>query len=91
MIIIAGFGRFGQTVMEELEAIAEAEIERMYVLDIDANRRLLVAEEQQRISGNYERVVLQGDISHPDVWRRLCGDGGPGQQGADHPARHRQR
>ena len=71
VIIIAGFGRFGQTVMEELDAIAEAEIAKMYVLDIDANRRLLVAEEQQRIQGNYERVVLQGDISHPDVWRKL--------------------
>jgi voltage-gated potassium channel Kch len=71
VIVIAGFGRFGQTVMEELDAIADAEIEKMYVLDIDANRRLLVAEEQQRIRGNYERVVLQGDISHPDVWRKL--------------------
>ena len=71
VIIIAGFGRFGQTVMEELDTIADAEIEKMYVLDIDANRRLLVAEEQQRIRGNYERVVLQGDISHPDVWRKL--------------------
>ncbi len=71
VIIIAGFGRFGQTVMEELDAIADAEIEKMYVLDIDANRRLLVAEEQQRIRGDYERVVLQGDISHPDVWRKL--------------------
>ena len=71
LIIIAGFGRFGQTVMEELDAIADGEIEKMYVLDIDANRRVLVAEEQQRISGNYERVVLQGDIAHPDVWRKL--------------------
>lgn len=72
VIIIAGFGRFGQTVMEELDAIADEEIERMYVLDIDANRRLLVAEEQQRIQGNYARVVLQGDISHPEVWRKLA-------------------
>jgi voltage-gated potassium channel Kch len=71
VIIIAGFGRFGQTVMEELDTIADAEIETMYVLDIDANRRLLVAEEQLRIRGNYERVVLQGDIAHPDVWRKL--------------------
>lgn len=72
VIIIAGFGRFGQTVMEELDAIADEEIEKMYVLDIDANRRLLVAEEQQRIQGNYQRVVLQGDISHPEVWRKLA-------------------
>ncbi|TNF90248.1 MAG: potassium transporter TrkA [Gammaproteobacteria bacterium] len=70
VVVLAGFGRFGQTIMEELEASAR-EIERMFVIDIDADRRMLVAEEQQRLKGTYERIVLQGDISHPEVWRRL--------------------
>ena len=70
VVVLAGFGRFGQTIMEELEAAAQ-EIERMFVIDIDADRRMLVAEEQQRLQGTYERIVLQGDISHPEVWRRL--------------------
>jgi Trk K+ transport system NAD-binding subunit len=70
LVVIAGFGRFGQTIMEELEANAE-EIDKAFFIDIDADRRMLVAEEQQRIRGQYQRVVLQGDISHPEVWRRL--------------------
>ncbi len=70
LVIIAGFGRFGQTIMEELEAVAD-EIEKVFIIDIDADRRMLVAEEQQRLQGTYERIVLQGDISHPEVWRRL--------------------
>ena len=70
LVIIAGFGRFGQTIMEELEAVAD-EIDRVFIIDIDADRRMLVAEEQQRLRGQYERVVLQGDISHPEVWGRL--------------------
>jgi len=71
VVVLAGFGRFGQTVMEELEAHAEQELDTVFVVDVDANRRMLVAEEQQRLHGNYRRVVLQGDISHPDVWRQL--------------------
>ena len=71
VVVIAGFGRFGQTIMEELEARAEAEIETVCLIDIDADRRVLVAEEQQPMTGNYRRLILQGDISHPEVWRRL--------------------
>lgn len=70
VVVLAGFGRFGQTIMEELEACAD-EIDKAFIIDIDANRRMLVAEEQQRLQGKYERIVLQGDISHPEVWRRL--------------------
>lgn len=71
VVIMAGFGRFGQTIMEELEANAEGELAKVFVIDIDADRRMQIAEEQQRIRGTYERIVLQGDISHPEVWRRL--------------------
>jgi Trk K+ transport system NAD-binding subunit len=71
VVVIAGFGRFGQTVMEELQASAEEELEKVILIDIDADRRVLVAEEQQRLGGNYERLILQGDISHPEVWQRL--------------------
>lgn len=71
VVVLAGFGRFGQTIMEELEAKAEPEIDKVFLIDIDADRRVLVAEEQQLIQGDYQRIVLQGDISHPDVWRQL--------------------
>jgi hypothetical protein len=71
VVVLAGFGRFGQTVMEELEANAEGELDKVFVIDVDANRRMLVAEEQQHLHGNYQRIVLQGDIAHPDVWRQL--------------------
>lgn len=71
IVVMAGFGRFGQTIMEELEANAGGELDKVFVIDIDADRRMMVAEEQQRIRGDYDRVVLQGNISHPEVWRRL--------------------
>lgn len=71
LVVIAGFGRFGQTILEQLEANAESELDQVVVIDIDADRRVLVAEEQQLMKGDYQKLVLQGDISHPDVWRKL--------------------
>ena len=71
VVVIAGFGRFGQTVMEELQASAEQELQKVILIDIDADRRVLVADEQERLGGNYERLILQGDISHPEVWQKV--------------------
>ena len=71
VVVIAGFGRFGQTTLEELQAHAQLEISTVAVIDSDATRRLLVAEEQRRIGGSYRREILEGDISHPEVWRKL--------------------
>ena len=70
-VVIAGFGRFGQSVLEELQAHAASEIAAVALLDADASRRLLVAEEQRRLDGSYRKLVFEGDISHPQVWRRL--------------------
>ena len=70
-VVIAGFGRFGQTTLEELQAHAQLEISTVALIDSDATRRLLVAEEQRRIGGSYRREILEGDISHPEVWRKL--------------------
>ena len=68
---MAGFGRFGQTILEELQAHAEAELETVVLIDVDADRRVLVADEQERIGGDYDRQIVQGDISNPEVWRVL--------------------
>ncbi len=70
-VVIAGFGRFGQSVLEELHLLAEDEIEKVTVVDRDADRRVLVVAEQNRLKYNFTQNVFQGDISHPEVWRRL--------------------
>ena len=71
-VVIAGFGRFGQSVLEELQNIATQDIAHVAVIDIDAKRRIMVAEEQQRIGTTYQRSIFQGDISHPLVWGSLA-------------------
>ena len=71
LVVMAGFGRFGQTVLEELANNAGDEIEAVAVIDADADRRVLVVDEQQRLSSDFRREVYEGDISHPEVWRQL--------------------
>ncbi len=70
-VIIAGFGRFGQTILEELMALARDEICDIGVIDVDADRRILVAKEQKDFPKEIFLHVLQGDIGHPEVWNAL--------------------
>lgn len=70
-VVIAGFGRFGQSVLEELHYHAADRIDQIAVIDIDADRRVMVVREQDRIVGGFESAVFEGDIGHPEVWRKL--------------------
>jgi hypothetical protein len=70
-VVLAGFGLFGQTILEELQADAPEQIARVALIDVDVNRRIEIVDDQQRVSNGYERHVLQGDIAHPQVWRDL--------------------
>lgn len=71
VVVLAGFGRFGQTILEELQRSALGELETVAIVDIDAHRRVLVADEQMKFSGLYRRELFEGDIAHPEVWERL--------------------
>jgi voltage-gated potassium channel Kch len=71
VVIIAGFGRFGQTILEELQRNAAEELATVAIVERDAHRRILVAEEQMAFNHDYRRQVFEGDISHPEVWQRM--------------------
>jgi len=73
VVVLAGFGRFGQTVFEELQMKALGEIYQISILDVDADRRILVANEQSAMSSSLRLRVHQGDIGHPEVWQQLEG------------------
>ncbi|WP_162299993.1 NAD-binding protein [Kineobactrum sediminis] len=74
IVVLAGFGRFGQTLLEELQRHAQGELDTVAIIEKDAVRRVLVAEEQMTFSDDYRRQVYEGDISHPAVWQRLRED-----------------
>lgn len=70
-VVIAGFGIFGQTVLEELQKVGRAEVAEVAVIDADANRRMMVAEEQMELGSGFKMHIMQGDISHPEVWQKV--------------------
>jgi Trk K+ transport system NAD-binding subunit len=71
VVIMAGFGRFGQTILEELQRSAADELDTVLIIDKDVHRRVLVADEQIEFSGSYRRELFEGDIAHPEVWERV--------------------
>lgn len=71
IVVLAGFGRFGQTILEELQRSALGELDTVVIIDKDAHRRVLVADEQMEFSGLYRRELFEGDIAHPEVWERV--------------------
>ena len=71
-VIIAGFGRFGQSVVEQLRLTQGKELAHIVIIDQDAERRMMVVEEQQQLPSNYERSVMRGDVANPEVWRRVA-------------------
>ena len=71
VVVLAGFGRFGQSILEELHETAPHEMATVAIIDIDADRRVQVVDEQARIGVYARRVVLDGDVAHPRVWRSL--------------------
>jgi hypothetical protein len=71
VVVLAGFGRFGQTILEELQNHAAGEVSTVGLIDLDAERRVLVVQEQGHLSEDYRRVVVQGHVGHPEVWRKM--------------------
>lgn len=70
-VILAGFGRFGQTILEELQMNAYDEIASVGIIDIDAERRIQIVDEQERFDRAYSREVFEGNIAHPEVWGNI--------------------
>lgn len=71
VIVMAGFGLFGQTVLEELSQYAKKEIDTIAIIDKDARRRVLVVDEQLKLSAFSKREVFEGNITHPEIWDKL--------------------
>jgi hypothetical protein len=70
-VVIAGFGRFGQSILESLQKLESHQISTIALIEQDAERRVMVTREQVAISSDFELMVLQGDISNPGVWQAL--------------------
>lgn len=71
LVVLAGFGRFGQTVLHELQENAPGMFGPVVIVDEHASRNSRHFEEEPGFSDDYERRVVDGDILDPDVWRDI--------------------
>lgn len=75
-VVLAGFGRFGQSMLVELDARAADKLGRVLVIDRDATTNLRRFRDQVHLAGTYAVDAVDGDVNDPDVWTRGLQDPG---------------
>jgi TrkA-N domain len=73
-VVLAGFGGFGQSILEQLERHASGAFSRVAIIDSDAQQQALIADELVVTERKYSRNIYDGDIDDPEVWQRLFND-----------------
>ena len=71
-VVLAGFGHFGQTVLNELQTEADGLFDRVVLVDIEARRKARTFKEQVGFTDGYSLDVIDGDIRFPDVWATVA-------------------
>ena len=70
-VVIAGFGRFGRTVLDQLQRLAPDSFGPVVIIDHDATQNARVFEKGPGFSEGYERVLLDGEVLDPQIWARV--------------------
>ncbi len=70
-VVLAGFGRFGQTVLAQLQKLAAGKLGLVVILDVQAAALAAAFDEQIGFDGSYQRAVVDGEISDPMMWQRI--------------------
>ncbi len=70
-VVLAGFGRFGQTVLRQLQLHAAGSFGHVLIIDEHASRNARVFEDHPGFSEDYRRTVMDGDVLDPEIWRHV--------------------
>jgi len=71
LVVLAGFGRYGQSVLAELQAQALGRFCAVVVVDREAEQGVAVFEEQIGFRPGYAVDVRQADLHDPRLWTAL--------------------
>jgi len=71
LIVLAGFGRFGQTVLHQLQKHALGSFGRVVIIDENASSHVIAFEEEPGFSEDYDRLLIEGNLKDPAIWRRI--------------------
>ncbi len=70
-VVLAGFGRFGQTVLHELQQQAAGLFQTVVLVDLEAEHLAMVFEEQVGFSDGYRHEVIEANLRHPAAWQEV--------------------
>lgn len=68
VVVLAGFGRFGQTILEHLQREASGALQRAIVVDMAAERQVRLLRAQVPGFERCDLVTVQGDLDDPRTW-----------------------
>ncbi len=71
VVVLAGFGRFGQTILERLQGKFVEELLHVVVVDLHAEMRARQFELRVGFSEAVNWTAISGDLEDPDTWARV--------------------
>jgi Trk K+ transport system NAD-binding subunit len=71
LVVLAGFGRFGQTVLHQLQEHASGRFSHVVIVDERASAHARDFAEHPGFAEAYDRTLIDGDVLDPDVWDRI--------------------
>lgn len=71
LVVLGGFGRFGQTVLHQLQQHAMGSFGHVVIIDEMAEPKVRSFSGQPGFADDYRRSVLDGDLLDPQVWEQV--------------------
>jgi voltage-gated potassium channel Kch len=70
-VVLAGFGRFGQSVLQALQELAPGRFAQLIVVDFKGQERMSAFADRVGIVGDYAQHVVSGSLLDCNVWASL--------------------
>src|SRR5690606_34485625 len=71
LVILAGFGRFGQTVLDQLQMHAAGCFNTVVIIDLEAQLNARTFAEHPGFADGYEQRIIEGQLRRPRVWQEV--------------------
>ena len=72
LVVLIGFGRFGQTVLGQLQEQAVRSFDEVVIVDERASAMARIFADYPGFSDRYAHSVLDGDILDPEIWNKIA-------------------
>ncbi len=72
IVVLAGFGRFGQSVLDQLQQSAAGKFETVIIVDQNGDLQTRVFAEQVGFNDAYQWELLTENLQHPRTWQHVA-------------------